>query len=122
MQLEIEFSAAKWLGCTIVILLCDLVFFGLAGKRAYPTVDVDWRYAIPAYLLISLCLSSIGVTSGESPALCGALVGLVIYGVFNSTEAAIRPDWRKGVTPFVDLTYGTALCTAVVSLNHWWSP
>lgn len=121
MQLDIRFSAAKWAGCTVVILLCDLFFFGLFGKRFYPALDVDLRYAVPAYLFLSLSLSTINVTSGESPPLCGALVGLVIYGVFNSTEAAIRPDWRKSVTPLVDMLYGTALCALVVSLNHWWS-
>lgn len=121
MQLDIEFSFIRWVGCTIVILLCDLLFFGLVGKRAYPDLDIDMRYAIPAYLFLSLCISSINVEPDESPVLCGALVGLIIYGIFNSTEAAIRLDWRKSLTPLIDMTYGVALSALVVKINHWWS-
>ena len=118
MDVRIQFDAEGWLACLVLVVVSDVLFFGTLGRRIYPaTLEIDWRYAPPAYAIIALVLSSVRVTSGR-PVLCGALIGFAIYGVFNSTELAIRSDWRDGVAPYVDLAYGTTLCAAVVGANH----
>lgn len=119
MDVRLRFDAASWLVSLAVVLVSDVLFFGSLGRRVYPTtLDIDWRFAPPAYLIISLVLSSIHVEPGHSPALCGALVGFAIYGVFNSTELAIRSDWRNSAAPYVDVAYGTVLCSVGMEVVH----
>lgn len=124
MHVRIRAHAGRWLVALCVILVCDALYFSALGSAVYPsTLEVSWRHAAIAYLVLSLGLSSIEVRKPDSAALCGLLVGAFVYGVFNGTEMAIRRDWRKGaLTPLVDTLYGSLLCSAVLTATSKLGP
>lgn len=125
MHVRIRAHPGRWLVALCVILLCDTLYFSALGSVVYPldTLEVSWRHAAIAYLVISLGLSSIEVQKPGSAALCGLLVGAFVYGVFNGTETAIRRDWRRSaVTPLADTLYGSLLCSAVLTVTSRLGP
>ena len=118
MRLRIRAHAGRWVASLCLILVIDALYFSALGALVYPpdALDVSWRHAALAYLVISLGLSSIEVHKSSSVALCGLLVGAFVYGVFNGTEMAIRRDWRqRALTPLVDTLYGSLLCSVVLT-------
>lgn len=93
-------------------LLLDAAWFSLAGRAVYPpAVRTHPRlvYASVAWLSLALAISSVKTKSPRTRTLYGAVVGALCYSVFNSTEAAIRSDWRGWVS-VIDTLWGTTAC------------
>lgn len=118
LRVSLEPSLGRWVTCLVAVIACDALVFSAVGARVYPALEVDWRYAVLAYAVLAGALSSIVVPTPRSAPLVGGLVGAVVYGVFNGTEMAIRPDWRRVKTPLFDTLYGTVLCAGVATLNQ----
>lgn len=111
-KLRLDFTRFA-LAAAFIIAVDAMVLPAARHLTLYPPVELHIPYALGAYVILSLALSSIHT---ERPILAGALVGLLVYGVFNATELALRADWRQWYTPTFDVTYGTALCAATSAL------
>ena len=105
----------------IVALIClfDALWFGITLKRAYPPLaDVAPCYGLLAWLCLGLAVSA---GRPETPGAAfgyGAAVGALIYGTFNGTEAAIRPDWRDARVMALDIGWGAVVCGLASLLSH----
>ena len=99
-----------------LLILFDFIWFSVSFTRIYPQLpDAKVKFAIGAWILIALSIGCGRPVSHEEALIYGATLGAIIYGVFNSTEAAIRSDWRKIQIIVSDIIWGTLLC-AFVSL------
>jgi uncharacterized membrane protein len=93
----------------------DLTWFA-ASRPLYESVvtkkPVNYVAAIVVWALLG---SAIGMQ--ERPAdpleagVYGALVGLVVYGVYNATNYAIMSDWPLHVA-LIDTTWGCIVCAS----------
>ena len=124
MHVRIRAHPGRWLVALCVILLCDTLYFSALGSVVYPldTLEVSWRHAALAYLVISLGLSSIEVQKPGSAALCGLLVGAFVYGVFNGIDghpARLAPECSDATGRHL---YGSLPCSAVLTVTSRLGP
>ena len=97
-----------------LLIIFDFFWFSFSAERVYPSfVDTKLQYAVFAWILTGLGIGAgRPITHGEALAY-GALLGVIVYGVFNATEATIRPDWRQAHIIIADILWGTLLCMIV---------
>ena len=102
---------AVWLSVTTRVGLYEAAF----NKR-----EVRAWYGLIAWASLAFGISILNYKSNWYRAtLWGSCVGLIGYGTFNGTEAAIRSDWRKAKVIAADMCWGTfACCVASVSTNR----
>lgn len=119
--MRIDFpDASRSASAAALFLALDAAWFAAATRLgAYSSLqsdDVRLTYALVAWAALALAVGSgRPETAGEAAAF-GMGVGALAYGVFNGTEAAVRPDWRRdGVSPVADFAWGVSACTAVSS-------
>ena len=94
------------------IFLLDMVWFSLS-KNMYKNVVQDKVRrpgAFVAWFLMACALSVQNPKSMKEAITYGALVGLVIYGVFNGTTYAINKDWSLNIS-LSDTLWGITNCT-----------
>ena len=120
MQVRLEnVTLARFLTVLIVLLANDGLWFRYSLHRVYTQIDrsqVRLRYGVGAWCLLALAISAAASTKTRKEALSwGAAVGLVCYGVFNSTELAIRSDWTVR-TALADTLWGIFSCCAAAGL------
>lgn len=114
MDITVRLSVARSIAAFICIVAVDAVVLPAARNlQIYPRVSLAIPYALIAYAILAVVLGSLET---EKPAFAGALVGFTVYGIFNGTELALRPDWRRWKTPLFDVTYGTAICAAAAAV------
>ena len=111
----------------ISLILCDLIWFSLTKKSLYtPTIqNVTQRTDNPfriggglfAWLLLASAIAVQMPKTIEEAAVYGALVGLVIYGVFNMTNYAIFKDWSLTVSA-VDTMWGICNCCSAAVIVY----
>jgi hypothetical protein len=112
-------SLRRALGALVLLVSGDALWFWSSAALVYPMVE----RAEPAYGLLAWGALAFALAAGQ-PALpwealaYGASVGGVTYLVFNGTELALRPDWRRWPTPAVDVAWGVVLCAAVSAALH----
>jgi uncharacterized membrane protein len=114
--LELKPDAPRIVACLIILLVMDSVWFTLTRKKLYSgTFDpnhVDLRYGLLAWGVLSGGISAFRAETPLDGAKWGAFVGLLGYGVFNGTEAALRPDWRRRPIVIVsDMLWGITACS-----------
>lgn len=79
----------------------------------------NWYAALMVYVLLGVGIATLAIpraSSLGSAAAYGALLGLVIYGVYDFTNFSTLRQWPLGLT-FIDWAWGgfaSALCTMVV--------
>tara|TARA_B100000482_G_scaffold192459_1_gene180861 strand:- start:5019 stop:5471 length:453 start_codon:yes stop_codon:yes gene_type:complete len=93
------------------LIIFDFLWFSFSLKRIYPKLDTDIRYAVFSWILIGLAVSAGKYTSVQEAIVYGSSLGLLIYGVFNSTEAALRKDWRNPQIYISDTLWGIFICS-----------
>ena len=114
----------------IVFGLFDFLWLGKISGNLYTStiqniqgtpISARISPAVIAYLLmafsISLLLEKCNITS-DNVILMGALVGFIIYGIYNGTNHAILKDWSLK-TSLIDTAWGTLLfgATAWIVFN-----
>lgn len=110
-------DARTFLACFLICAL-DAVWFGLTLRRCYPPLDaIVPLYGSLAWVCLGLAIGAGRPTTAAEAFAYGACVGGVVYGTFNGTEAAIRPDWR-GAHIVLDVAWGALVC-ASSSLVSW---
>ena len=109
----------------VIILLLDFVWIGLIMKKFYtaelskiarlengklaPMVPVGLLVYIILAIGIAIFVFPLAKTNVEA-IIFGALIGLVIYGVYDFTNFATLKDFSLRMT-LTDLTWGTFLCS-----------
>lgn len=112
----------------------DFLWIGLLSGNLYPQAIKNIQHsplsiklipAVLAYLLMAFSLSMLinenVVIKGNlySSLKWGAFLGIIVYGIFNSTNCAILNNWsyKVGIT---DTLWGTFLFTlTMVIINKW---
>ena len=121
-----------WLAAAAAMLVCDAVWLSTMAGRFYrpqlgPLMRPGFNVA-PAVVFYLIYVSGVvgfavwpALPSGSalSPALRGALFGLVAYATYDLTNQATLRGWPLAVT-LVDLAWGMAL-TAIAATAGWWA-
>lgn len=107
----------------LFVLLLDLLWVGLIANSFYknevrPVLKMNgdsiaprWYAVVPVYVLLAFGFAYFAVGhagSVASAAGLGALVGLVVYGVYDFTNLALLTHWTVRVA-LVDTAWGAAL-------------
>lgn len=82
---------------------------------------VQWLPAILVYMLLALGTAAIIIplsTSVASAAMYGAVLGLVIYGVYDMTNLALLAHWTWKVA-LLDVAWGAASGAAIGALTKY---
>lgn len=124
------------------VLALDVFWIGLLMSGFYKAqlgpllrmkggnLDVLWGYAIWIYVLIPLGVSlfvpplvDLSRTQGSHPLVSaltyGFIYGLILYGVYDLTNASLLKGWPAWVT-VVDIAWGGLLCGATALWVQWW--
>jgi uncharacterized membrane protein len=92
----------------------------IAGIQGSP-LQVRWTPALLVYLLIAAGITAFAVSPDMSlleTAGRGALLGLVIYGVYDLTNHATLTGYPLSYAA-ADIAWGTFLCAAVAAATYW---
>ncbi|WP_321366408.1 DUF2177 family protein [uncultured Desulfuromusa sp.] len=120
-----------------VFFAIDLLWLGVVAKNFYQnnlstflSPAVNWPAALAFYFIYIAGIILFAVRPGldaESlgrAAIWGALFGFFTYATYDLTNLATLRDWPLKVV-FVDIAWGTLLCTLVASgsylLGRWLS-
>lgn len=111
-----------------ILLAAESLYFGVVGKHVWSsqlaTINGSAgstsiaRMALSGtavYILLLVALSVFVVWNAASPCKAyawGALLGFIIYGVFNFTNYALFPGYRLS-TVAIDTLWGALLCAAI---------
>lgn len=116
-----------WITALLLLLTFDAVWLTviaptsrrvIAGIQGSP-LQVRWIPAALVYLLIAVGIAVFAVASGPlEVAGRGALLGLVIYGVYDLTNHATLTGYPLSYA-LADIAWGTFLCGAVASATYW---
>lgn len=120
----------------VATLIIDYVWLGLVAKNYYlrsygelarvengQLQPVLWA-AILVYIFLGLGIVGFALPKINSEDtwlhtfLVGALLGLVIYGVYDMTAMAVIRNWPL-VNSFVDMAWGSVLCGLVTVIARW---
>jgi uncharacterized membrane protein len=112
-------------------VLLDGLWLGLLMKSYYReqlasiarmskgTLDPNWPAALVVYVLLGVGIAAFALPRAEQPssaAASGALLGLVVYGVYDFTNYSTLRDWPLTLA-LVDTAWGvaaSAVCAAAV--------
>ncbi len=115
------------------ILLLDFLWLGLLmtsfyvrnlepiGRFVEGKLQPQWLPALGVYLLLSFGISRFALVDGGelvSVILRGALLGLIVYGVYDLTNMATLKSWPLPLA-LVDMAWGSFLCATVAGISHW---
>jgi uncharacterized membrane protein len=114
-----------------IFFVIDLVWLGLVAKNFYQnnlahllSPAVNWPAAVLFYLIyiVGIILFAVrpGLEAGSlaKAAIWGALFGFFTYATYDLTNLATLRDWPLKVV-FVDILWGTLLCTLVASGSYF---
>lgn len=109
----------------IACFCLDMLWLGLIAKGLYgdslghlmrKSNDVftpNWPAAVVVYLIIALGILCFALPKAGDSYLMGlfwgAILGLVIYGVYDFTNYSILANWPLNIT-LIDFTWGMILC------------
>ena len=101
-----------------VLIILDMLWFKIMDYSPIVTKKFNYISAIFTYLL--LC-SAIGVQQPNSlneAMVYGALVGFVIYGVFNGTSYSISKNWTFKIA-VLDTIWGMFVMSAAATVVYY---
>lgn len=109
----------------ISLIILDFIWFKLSKNLYKKTSLVSDNLNIYSALIVYLLLcSAIAVQLPKSlteAVVYGALVGFVIYGVFNFTLNSINKQWNLSIS-IMDTAWGTfncAIAALIIYLIYW---
>jgi len=125
---------ALWLIGFLFFTVLDLLWIGVVAAPVYRAEvgsllvlgegmsAIRIVAAVITWLLITLSLVSFA-TPHLSPSVAvalarGALMGLVIYGVYDLTNFAVLRGWTLKVT-VLDIVWGTVVCASTGVVIYW---
>jgi uncharacterized membrane protein len=121
---------------TIGFMALDGIWLGVVMRAYYRTalgpmartgadgsLTPIWAVALPVYLLLALgevvfVLPRVTEESWGVALQCGAIFGLVVYGVYDLTNWSTLRGYT-GTLAAIDIAWGTCACAAVAMLLRW---
>ena len=102
------------------LILCDTLWFQILDykKEGGVTKELNIISALISWLLICSAISVQLPKSYNEAVVYGMLCGLVIYGVFNSTNYAINKDWSLKLS-LLDTMWGIIVCGIASSVVYF---
>lgn len=119
-------SAIAYLGTLVTLVVLELVFLGIVARSFYQSeigpllartnyVAAGLLYLLYAAGIVAFAvLPALDAGSVARAAAAGALLGLVVYGVYDLTNLAILKGWTVAVS-VVDVLWGIVLTTTAAS-------
>jgi uncharacterized membrane protein len=103
----------------ITLIICDLIWFQILNYKKEGGVTKKFNYisAFISWLLICSAISVQLPNKYKEALVYGILVGLVVYGVFNSTNYAINKDWSLKLS-LLDTIWGMIVCGIASSIVY----
>jgi uncharacterized membrane protein len=101
-----------------VLIILDLIWFKVMDYSPIITKKFNYFSAIFTYIL--LC-SAIGVqqpNSVEEAIVYGALLGFVIYGVFNGTSYSLNKNWTVKIA-VLDTIWGMCVMSTAATVVYY---
>lgn len=93
----------------ISLILFDIIWFSIS-KKLYPIQKPKHIYLLLIkYLLLCSAIAVQQPKSYKEAIVWSFLVGLVVYGVYNSTNIVIIPEWTIGIS-IIDTISGITNC------------
>ncbi|MBL7557300.1 MAG: DUF2177 family protein [Bdellovibrionaceae bacterium] len=120
----VAFTVLDFLWFKFVVKDFNLKELAEIGRIKNGEFDILVGPAIVTYLLMALAMAVFVVPSfaPQDPwwktFLTGALLGLIIYGIFDLTNLAILKNYPVKFV-VVDVTWGTCVFGVVSCLSHW---
>lgn len=118
----------------VTLVVIDSIWLGFIAKSLYfkhygswlrlahGELQLNWWAAALVYLLMALALMVFVIPmahqSSFNALLYGAILGAVLYGVYNFTCLAIFKDWPVTMA-FVDWAWGTVLLATSALITHY---
>ena len=117
----------------MVLVILDFiwiaVFMGRAYKHMIPDVqksemEIRKKYAVFSYTLMVLGLSMFVLPNVRKYSLTdsvkyGGTFGLVVYGIYDFTAAAVLDDWDENLA-LIDILWGSFVYTAAAYAGSFW--
>jgi uncharacterized membrane protein len=104
----------------IIILIIDIIWLGFISPRIYKSEignlmkeKPNWYGGFLVYIILAFAITIFVIKSGIAPSpkdalIYGAILGFVIYGVYDLTNYSTLKDWTIKIT-IIDLLWGTFL-------------
>jgi uncharacterized membrane protein len=115
---ESKKGTLRGLTAITVLIILDLIWFKIMDYSPIITKKFNYFSAIFTYIL--LC-SAIGVqlpNSVEEAIVYGALLGFVIYGVFNGTNYTLNKNWTVKIA-VLDTMWGMFVMSAAATVVYY---
>jgi uncharacterized membrane protein len=109
----------------ISVFIMDMIWLGFIAKNLYAenigmllrksgeTMTPIWWAAVVVYVCITLGILFFVLPKAHGDYFlalaCGALLGVVTYGIYDFTNYSILANWRWKIT-LIDFTWGIVLC------------
>ena len=113
-----RFGTLRGLIALFVLLGGDAIWFFLTKKyysnviksiQGGSTPYYRLRFGLIAWILLCSAIAVQQPKKDKQAIVYGALVGLVVYGIFNSTNMAIFKQWT-GTIGAIDTAWGVTIC------------
>lgn len=123
----------RLLTIAVLFMVIDAIWLGLIMKDNYRTavynvqgsaLEIKWLPAIMTYLLMAIAIEFFVLNNNSIPVdgkwKYGALLGFVIYGIFNGTNNAIFKGWDNKIA-IADTLWGTTVFAIVAKIVTMYS-
>ena len=126
---DAAWQPGPWAAGAAVLAVGDAIWLRATGSCLYTRfffapnkiTPPDWRAVAPwvslYVVLASLAASVLAADDAPTAAALGALLGALVFGVYNITVAAYLPK-PSVVAAGLDVLYGTVAWTVLLSVQH----
>ena len=121
-------TALSFVVAAVLMAILDIAWLGVIAKDIYARGcghlmgdKVRWGAAILFYLIYAAGILRFAVAPASSVGLAmreGALLGLLVYAVYDLTNLAILRNWPVGVS-ILDVAWGTFATSLVAGAAFW---
>ncbi len=111
----------------IILILIDILWLNFIKDKYFEQIlqiqkkemVINYKYALIVYLLLAFGLYYINKDNYDinNKLKNAALIGLVSYGVYDFTNAAIFEDWNIKIA-LLDTLWGTILCSSTIFIYN----
>ena len=116
---------------TILLLIIDLVWIRLFMQKQYEimipriqgtSLSVNFKYAILSYICLAFSINYFVLPNIKNNSLkeiisYGFVFGIILYGVYDFTAAAVLKEWDQ-ITMFIDIFWGGVLFALTAYLTN----
>ena len=116
---------------TVLLLIIDLIWIRFYMQRQYEimipriqgtSLSVNFKYAVLSYICLAFSINyfvlpNIKRNSLKEIVSYGFVFGIILYGVYDFTAAAVLKEWDE-ITMFIDVFWGGILFALTAYLTN----